>query len=117
MVDVPAATVVIQVPIKTKIELLVNGKLIDSNLIGRSELDEANQTVTQTWYGVPLQSGDNTIAARAIGADTSLSSSVNLKVRGIPTKLSIKTLETRIPADGRSFATVDGQLIDENGML
>ena len=115
VVDVPAATVVIQMPIKTKIELLVNGKAIDSNLVGRSELDEANQTVTQTWYGVPLQAGDNTIAARAIGGDTSLTSSVSLKVRGVPVKLSIRTLEARIPADGRSSATVDGQLIDENG--
>ncbi|WP_286391718.1 TonB-dependent receptor [Pseudanabaena mucicola] len=115
VIDSPAATVVIQLPLKTKIELLVNGKVINSNLVGRSELDEANQTVTQTWYGVPLQAGDNTIAARAIGGDPSLTSSVNLKVRGVPVKLSIKTLETRIPADGRSYATVDGQLIDENG--
>ncbi|MBD2189073.1 OmpA family protein [Pseudanabaena mucicola] len=115
VLDVPAATVVIQMPLKTKVELLVNGKAVDASSIGRLEVDEANQTVTQTWYGVPLQAGNNTVSAKAIGGDSSiLDASVNLKVRGTPVKLVIKTLESRIPADGRSFATVDGQLVDEN---
>jgi outer membrane protein OmpA-like peptidoglycan-associated protein len=115
VLDAPAATVVIQMPAKTQVELLVNGKAVDSSSIGRSEIDEANQTITQTWYGVPLQAGDNTISAKAIGGDISiLETSVNLKVRGAPVKLVIKALESRIPADGRSFATVDGQLVDES---
>jgi outer membrane protein OmpA-like peptidoglycan-associated protein len=38
-----------------------------------------------------------------------------VKVRGTPVKLAINTLESRIPADGRSYATVDGQLVDESG--
>jgi outer membrane protein OmpA-like peptidoglycan-associated protein len=116
VLDVPAATVVIQIPNKTKVELLVNGKAVDPSLIGRSELDETNQITTQTWYGVPLQAGDNTISIRAIGSDAAtVANSVNLKVRGNPVKLAIRTLEARIPADGRSYATVDGQLVDENG--
>lgn len=116
VLDAPAATVVIQMPVKTKIELLVNGKAVDANLIGRSELDDTNQTVTQTWYGVPLQAGENTIAARAIAGDAELvANAVNVKVRGMPVKLVVRTLEARIPADGRSYATVDGQLVDENG--
>jgi len=114
VLDAPAATVVIQMPSNAKIELLVNGKAVDPNLIGRSELDETNKTITQTWYGVPLQAGDNQITARAIGSDAA-SSSINLKVRGAPTKLIVSTLEARIPADGRSYVTVDGQLVDEDG--
>ncbi|PZV16206.1 MAG: hypothetical protein DCF20_08675 [Pseudanabaena sp.] len=114
VLDAPAATVVIQMPSNTKIELLVNGKAVDPNSIGRSELDETNKTITQTWYGVSLQAGDNQITARAIGSD-SASSSINLKVRGTPTKLVVSTLESRIPADGRSYATVEGQLVDVDG--
>ncbi|WP_103669555.1 OmpA family protein [Pseudanabaena sp. BC1403] len=114
VLDAPAATVVIQMPSNTKIELLVNGKVVDSNSIGRSELDETNKTITQTWYGVSLQAGNNQITARAIGSDTA-SSSINLKVRGAPTKLVVSTLESKVPADGRSYVTVDGQLVDEDG--
>jgi hypothetical protein len=114
VLDAPAATVVIQMPSNTKIELLVNGKAVDSNLIGRSQLDEANKTITQTWYGVSLQAGDNQITARVIGSD-SVSSSLNLKVRGAPTKLVVSTLESKVPADGRSYVTVDGQLVDKDG--
>ncbi len=114
VMDAPAATVVIQSPSNTKVELLVNGKLVDSNSIGRSELDEVNKTITQTWYGVPLQAGENILSARVAGTEQTLSS-VTVKVRGTPVKLAINTLESRIPADGRSYATVDGQLVDENG--
>jgi outer membrane protein OmpA-like peptidoglycan-associated protein len=114
VLDAPAATVVIQMPSNAKIELLVNGKAVDPSSIGRSELDETNKTITQTWYGVPLQAGNNQITARAIGSE-SASSSINLKVRGAPTKLVVSTLESKIPADGRSYVTVDGQLVDEDG--
>ncbi|MEI6329104.1 MAG: OmpA family protein [Pseudanabaena sp. ELA645] len=114
VMDIPAATVVIQSPSNTKVELLVNGRKVDASSIGRSELDEANKIITQTWYGVPLQAGENILSARVAGSELILSS-VNVKVRGTPVKLAINTLESRIPADGRSYATVDGQLVDENG--
>jgi outer membrane protein OmpA-like peptidoglycan-associated protein len=114
VLDAPAATVVIQMPSNARIELLVNGKAVDPSSIGRSELDETNKTITQTWYGVPLQAGDNQITARAIGSE-SASSSINLKVRGAPTKLVVSTLESKVPADGRSYVTVNGQLVDEDG--
>jgi outer membrane protein OmpA-like peptidoglycan-associated protein len=114
VLDTPAATVVIQMPSNVKIELLANGKVVNPNSIGRSELDETNKTITQTWYGVTLQAGDNQITVRVIGSE-SAASSVNLKVRGTPTKLVVSTLESRIPADGRSYVTVDGQLVDADG--
>ncbi len=113
VLDQPTATVVIQIPSNTKIELLVNGKPVDPKLIGRSQPDEANQTLTQTWYGVPLRAGENVITAKAI--DSGEASSVNLQVKGAPAKLVVSTLESRIPADGRSYITVEGYLVDEKG--
>lgn len=114
VLDAPAATIAIQMPANTKIELLVNGKAVDPNLIGRSELDETNKTVTQTWYGVPLQAGDNQIVVREVGKE-SVASSISLKVRGKPVKLVVSTLESRVPADGRSNVTIEGQLVDTDG--
>ncbi len=116
VMDVPAATVVVQYPTGAKLNLKVNGKSVDSSLIGRTETDSQKNTITQTWYGVALGGGENTLTAQAttngvVGRETS----VKLKVRGAPKTLEIKTLESRIPADGRSLLTVEGILIDENG--
>ncbi|MGI8504583.1 MAG: TonB-dependent receptor, partial [Hassallia sp.] len=36
-------------------------------------------------------------------------------VRGAPKRLTVETVEARIPADSRSIAKVRGQLVDENG--
>ncbi|WP_156341300.1 TonB-dependent receptor [Pseudanabaena sp. 'Roaring Creek'] len=114
VLDVPAATVTIQMPANTKIELVVNGQSVNPNLIGRSELDETNKLVTQTWYGVPLQPGDNQIVVKEAGTG-SVASSMSLKVRGKPVKLVVSTLESRVPADGRSNVTIEGQLVDADG--
>jgi hypothetical protein len=70
--------------------------------------------VTQTWYGVPLKDGENTITAQLVGGPES-PVSIRVQVRGNPTKLTLDTVESHIPADGHSTATVRGQLLDENG--
>jgi hypothetical protein len=114
VLDSPTTTLIIRMPADTQIELLVNGKVINPNLIGRSQLDETTKTVTQTWYGVPLQAGDNQITAKVMGT-TSEASSINLKVGGTPVNLVVSTLESSVPADGRSYITVDGQLLDAEG--
>ncbi|HEY9805540.1 MAG TPA: Ig-like domain-containing protein, partial [Candidatus Obscuribacterales bacterium] len=72
--------------------------------------------MTQTWYGVPLKTGDNTITAQATANGVAGSPiTVQVQVRGSATQLTIQTVETRIPADGRSTATVQGQLLDDQG--
>jgi hypothetical protein len=116
VMDVPAATVVVQYPSGAKLELKVNGKAVDNSLIGRTETDSQKNTITQTWYGVALGGGESTLTAQAttngvVGQETS----VKLKVRGAPKTLEVKTLESRIPADGRSLLSIEGKLIDENG--
>ena len=112
--DVPATTVILQFPVGSQIELRVNGVLADPALIGRTETDDSTNLVTQTWYGVSLKEGLNTISAQKIG-EIEPPVTVQVTVRGAPTKLTLETVEARIPADGRSLATVQGQLIDKNG--
>jgi hypothetical protein len=112
--DIPAATVVLQFPANTNIELRVNGELVNRDLIGRTETDPSTNLVTQTWYGVSLKEGENTITAQPVGA-TEPVSTVKVEVRGAPITLTLDTVEARIPADGRSIATVKGQLVDANG--
>ncbi len=112
--DISATTVILQFPVNSKIELRVNGNLVDSSLIGRTETNTSTKLVTQTWYGVSLKEGENTISAQIVGS-TEPTTSVLVEVRGAPKLLKLETVESRIPADGRSTATVKGQLIDENG--
>ncbi|MCP2729332.1 Ig-like domain-containing protein [Limnofasciculus baicalensis] len=116
VLDVPATSIILQYPEGTEIELKVNGKIVDSSLIGRTETDSKTNLITQTWYGVSLQEGDNTITASIAGSATPIAS-VQAQVRGAIAKLTLETKEARIPADGRSTATVIGQLLDENGNL
>ncbi len=112
VLDVPAATIVVQSPIGNWIELWVNDVRVPAALIGRTETNTANKTITQTWYGVSLRDGKNTIVAKS---PNGASASVSVQVRGEAKKLTVESLESRIPADGRSTATIQGQLIDEAG--
>jgi hypothetical protein len=110
--DIPAATVIVQYLGSSPIELKVNGQLVDSKSIGRTETDTKTNIVTQTWYGVSLNAGENIIIAQDSHGNTAVS---KVQVRGVPTKVQLTTKESRIPADGRSLVTIEGQLLDENG--
>jgi hypothetical protein len=112
VLDVPAATIILQYTGGAQIELKVNGQLVDSKSIGRTETDTKTNIVTQTWYGVSLSAGENIIIAQD---DRGNMASAKVQVRGVPTKVQLTTRESRVPADGRSLVSIDGQLLDENG--
>jgi hypothetical protein len=114
IVDVPATTVTVQFPVGSQVELWVNGVLVDASLIGKTATDGDTNLVTQTWYGVSLKDGENTLSAQIIGS-TETPVTARVVVRGTASKLTIETVESRIPADGRSIATIKGQLLDING--
>ncbi|MBO3458913.1 Ig-like domain-containing protein [Aetokthonos hydrillicola Thurmond2011] len=114
VIDVPATSVGVQFPSGTKVELRVNGSLVDSSLIGRTETDTKTNVVIQTWFGVSLKEGENIISVESVGS-TQPPVSIRVQVAGTPTKLSIETVESHIPADNRSTATIQGQLLDKNG--
>lgn len=110
VLDVPAATVVVQYPKDGKFELKVNGSTVDQSLVGRTET--AGDVVTQTFYGVSLRDRENRISAVVGGQEMA---SVKVEVRGVPETLKVETIESKIAADGRSTATVRGELLDANG--
>lgn len=111
VLDIPATIVVVQYRVGSTIELKVGNRIIDKNLIGRTETDSTTNLITQTWYGVSLASGKNILTATTSQGDVA---TTTIQVAGAATKIQLNTAETRIPADGRSLATIEGQLVDEN---
>jgi hypothetical protein len=110
LLDLASATITLRYPIGSPIDLKVNGNSVSSSLIGRTETDRKNGQITQTWYGVTLAPGDNQITADLPGLPQA---KTIVTVRGMIAKLTLASLETRAPADGRSTITVTGTLLDD----
>ena len=111
--DVPATSVAIRFPVGANIALLANGKVVDASLVGRTETDSVTQLRTQTWYGISLLPGQNTL--EIVSTDTGeVLQNLVLSVRGQPKRLVLLSPRS-VPSDGRSTATVRGQLVDELG--
>ena len=111
--DIPATSVALRFPVGANIALLANGKVVDASLVGRTETDPKTQLRTQTWYGVSLISGQNTL--EVISTDTGeILKSILLSVRGQPDRL-VLLAPGSVPSDGRSTATIRGQLVDKVG--
>ena len=118
VLDTISSSLILRFPEGASVKLQVNGNDIDPSLIGRSEVNKTTQIVTQTWYGIIFQPGENTITAQAtLNEVTGTEISSTVIAPGIPTVMEIETVEARIPADGRSTATVRGQLLDEDGSI
>jgi hypothetical protein len=116
VLDIAATSVILQYAEGSTVELKVNGVSVDPSSIGRTETDNKSKTVTQTWYGVVFKPGDNTITAQATReGKTGAIATIKLQVRGTATQIKLQTTEARIPADGRSTATIEGQLLDAQG--
>ncbi|MBE9064390.1 TonB-dependent receptor [cf. Phormidesmis sp. LEGE 11477] len=113
--NTPATSVVLRFPVGAKIALLVNSRVVDPNLIGRTETDTETGQRTQTWYGVTLSAGDNQL--EIVSTDTGeVLKSLLVTVRGMPAELTLLSPRA-IPADGRSTSTIRGQLVDESGNI
>ncbi len=116
VMDVPATTVTLSYPLGAKVTLKANGVDVPDRLIGRTEQNKDTNLTTTTWYGVPLQDGVNSLTAETtIDGQPHQSAVVKITVRGAATKMTLKTQETRIPADGKSIAHLEGELQDKQG--
>ena len=114
ILDIPSTPVVVRFPVGAQIALLVNGQLVDASQVGRTETDPNTQIRIQTWYGISLAAGDNRF--EVVSTETGqVLASTSVVVRGQPENMSLFVPET-LPADGRSTATVRGQLIDKTGI-
>jgi hypothetical protein len=114
VIDVAASSIVLRYQIGQSVELQVNGAAVSDSLIGRTETNKNTQEIIQTWVGVPLNDGVNTVTATIVGQPESRQTTT-VQVRGSGTALTLTTDATRIPADGRSTLTVQGQLLDAQG--
>ncbi|MEB3226243.1 MAG: invasin domain 3-containing protein [Synechococcus sp.] len=110
-----SSAVVIEVPTGSTTTLRVNGAAVDPNQIGQLETNGSTGRVRQTWYGVIFGPGENTLEATATLNGTTVSNAIQVQAPGDVAKLRLSTVETRVPADGRSPVTIQGTLLDENG--
>ena len=96
-----SVSIILSYTLGADVDLRVNNQPVDQLLIGRTEEDATSHMVTQYWYGVVLEQGTNTITARAtIDGVKGPESTVQVMVPDKPQSLSLKTRESRIPADG-----------------
>lgn len=114
VLDIPSTTVVVQFPMGTKVEVRVNGKKVPDNQVGTIVEDSTAKTITQTWVGVTLDRGESVIEVYRVGETTPIATS-KVITRGGISGIQLQTVETRIPADGKTTATIQGQLLDDRG--
>ena len=111
-----SSSVIIQFPEEAKIIMQVNGKTVNASQAGRTEVDPVGKIVTQTWYGVIFNAGSNKLSVLATTDGKKYSeTAIEVLVPGQPTGLKVSTIESHIPADGKSVAQVKGRFIDEAG--
>jgi hypothetical protein len=116
LLDIPSAIITLQFLEGQTVDLQINGGSVDPTLIGRTETNNTTKVVTQTWYGVTLREGNNTITAEIKdGTAPANITATQVQVRGIPQRLKVETVTKRIPADGRSTTIIRGQLLDAQG--
>lgn len=96
----------------TTVSVRINGKPIDPATATQSQTND-DGTITQVWYSLPLGVGENTLTVQPTGG-TAVSTKV--RVKELAAKLIfIPNGNPRIPADGRSALTLEGQIVDDAG--
>ncbi len=111
-----STNLVVQYNADTQIQVSINQKPLDPSTSTQQERDAAKNILTQVWYNIPLQKGENTITVQA-GNGTP--SSIQLTVKETAAqRIEITPVgDPRVPADGRSLLTFNGRITDENGQL
>jgi len=112
VLDGAATVVVLCFPIGQTATLTVNGVKADPSLVGRTETDTTAGTITQTWYGVVLAEGVNTLTLETSAGERTTQM---VDMHSAPSTLTLRALGSRLPADGRATITFEGQLLDSLG--
>ncbi len=103
---------VVQYGAGTQLSVRVNGQLIDPATPTQTQVND-DGSVTQVWYALPLRRGDNTLTVQPEGG---AAVTTTLRVKELTARIVfLPTGEPRIPADGRSALTIEGQVVDGDG--
>jgi len=110
-----ATNLVIQYSAGDRVQVSINNKPLDPKIPTQIETDSAANLVTQAWYNLPLEAGENTITVQS-GNGTA--TSIQLNVKNSTSQLEITPIGSpRVLADGRSTITLAGKITDEKGEL
>jgi len=110
-----STNLVVQYNADAQIQVNVNEDPIDPAIITQEERDEVQNIITQVWYNIPLEEGENTLTVQA-GDGTP--TSVQLTVEEKTVQIEVAPVgDPRVPADGRSTISLQGRITDENGQL
>ncbi|NEQ20504.1 MAG: hypothetical protein F6K28_14925, partial [Microcoleus sp. SIO2G3] len=110
-----STSLVVQYNADAQIQVNVNQEPIDPAITTQQERDEVQNIITQVWYNIPLEEGENTLTVQA-GDGTP--SSVQLTVEEKAVQIEVAPVgDPRVPADGRSTISLQGRVTDENGQL
>jgi hypothetical protein len=107
-------TVTLEFDSHLEIELWVNNRQINADQVGQTTVDSSRGRTQQIWYGVVLDPGENRLEVRRAGQTTALTQTV-VQVGGKAVTLQLTPVESRVPADGRSTVTIQGELLDAQG--
>jgi hypothetical protein len=107
-----------RVPLGSRYALFCNGAAVPEKQLGKKVIRLKERVEDITYYGVKIESGWNTISLRAEPVDGSgpLVDSLTVALAGRPTSITLSPERVIIPADGRSSATIRGELRDEIGL-
>ena len=107
---------VVQYNAEAQIQVSVNENPLDPDTPTHQERDEAQNLITQFWYDIPLEAGENTLTVQAgDGVPTSIQIAVAEKTARNITIAPVGN--PQVEADGRSTIALEGQITDENGEL
>lgn len=108
-------TLIVQYGRGNSITVTVNAEPLSPNLPTVTEEDTINQVLTQIWYGVPLQTGENIIA---IAPERGASQTLTLTVAPPSNDLLVEVFPAGtplVPADGRSTLPIEGIISSAGG--
>lgn len=109
---------VVQYRAGTQVQVTLNKKPLDTKQVQTQIEPVGGNAVTQVWYNIPLEKGENTLTVQA-GNGTP----VSIKLAVKDTSNTIYKIEiapasqATAPADGRSTINLEGSIADENGNL
>lgn len=111
-----STNLVVQYAPGTKVQVLVNQKPIDAATPTQTQPGDGSNPVTQVWYNIPLQAGENVLTVTSDNGAPPVSVTVTVKQTASTVEI-LPQSDPRVPADGRSTVTLEGRILDEEGNL